>query len=274
VNTNMIAIELIDANPWQPRMSEDIDHLANLAVSIADDGLMQIPSARRVGERYQLAFGHSRLAAFRLLGKLQKVVLLSELCVEADSAMARAWQAAQTAAENLNDFEQMPLNVMEIDDETMFRFAVSENVQRRDLNAIETAQAMLRYKAEFGRSSTEIGELFGVNDATVRGTLRLLDLPEEARGLLAKGEISQGAARALLAARPLASAAGLEKIAQEISAKADRITYSNVVRGALEHSDGVKLMWQDGNEGKPRAGTSWGNVPRWWPLEMTNFPNR
>lgn len=270
----LVSLDLIDANPWQPRTSEETDHLANLAVSIADDGLMQIPSARRVGERYQLAFGHSRKAGFALLKRLQQTALLSELCVEPDSAMARAWQAAQTALENLVDFEQMPLNAMEIDDETMFRFAVSENVQRRDLNAIETAQAMLRYKADFGRSSAEIGALFGVNDSTVRGTLRLLDLPAGARGLLAKGEISQGAARALLAARPLVSAATLDKIAEKISTEAGNLTYPRVVREMLNNAPGLKLMWQDGKEGEPRAGDSWGNTPRWWPLKMTNFPNR
>ena len=266
----LISTRLIDANPWQPRMSEDAEHLANLATSIADDGLMQIPSARRIGERVQLAFGHSRLAAYKLLASLQKVELLSEICepAESESATARAWQAARTAADNLVDFDEMPLNIMDIDDEAMFRFAVSENVQRKDLNAVETARAMKRYKDEFGKSSVEIGALFGVNDATVRGTLRLLDLPQEARNSLAAGEISQGAARVLLSMQKVMPK-GVVNAVSRIKATDGKSTPENIVQNMLQQQyDRIVCLTRDvPNDAKPRA------TRNGWLLDMNNFPN-
>jgi ParB family transcriptional regulator, chromosome partitioning protein len=62
-----IDITLIDPNPWQPRQSEDAEHIEKIALSIAQDGLMQVPVGRMVDGRVQLAFGHSRLAAYKLL---------------------------------------------------------------------------------------------------------------------------------------------------------------------------------------------------------------
>jgi ParB-like chromosome segregation protein Spo0J len=271
----MVDIYLIDANPWQPRGTETGEHIANLAVSIADDGLMQIPSARKVGERYQLAFGHSRLAAFKMLASMQTGVFDAG---DPESPLGRALHAAKIALENLTDFEQMPLNIMDIDDETMFRFAVSENVQRKDLNAIETAQAMRRYKDEFNRTSADVGALFGVNESTVRGTLRLLDLPDEARAMLGRGEISQGAARTLLSTRNIWSAEKITLAAKRIAAQAGVSTPDAVIRGLMGHnydqSNPIVEMWADGDgsNGKPRAGFSH-NKTDYWLLDMRNFPN-
>jgi ParB/RepB/Spo0J family partition protein len=143
----LIALEIIDPNPYQPREREDPEHIQKIADSIAADGLMQVPVGRRVDGRIQLAFGHSRLAACKLL---------------ASKGFAN----------------EMPVNVRELDDEEMFRQGISENLARKDLSPLETARAMARYRDEFKKTSAEIGLLFGLNEATVRGKIRLLNLPE------------------------------------------------------------------------------------------------
>jgi ParB-like chromosome segregation protein Spo0J len=275
-----VAISLIDPNPYQPRLEEDQEHIANLAASIAADGMMQIPSAREhphphpdlppnsentnlgEGVRYELAFGHSRLAAYKLLNRLQG----EQVCeAEAESAMARAWKEAREA--NLGDFTEMPLNIIELDDEAMFRAAIAENEKRKDLSAVERARAMARYRDEFGKSSAEIGELFGCADATVRGTIRLLELPAGARELLNRGELSQGAARALLSMQRLATEE-IVKTAQRIIKDGAHSTPEVVVDTAMNHY--ALRMWGRGwnNDEKPRAGY------HGWLIEMKNFPNK
>ncbi len=88
--------------------------------------------------------------------------------------------------------------VRDLTDEEMFRYAVSENLKRQDLTPIEEARAMVRYRDEFGKTSAEIGELFGISDATVRGKIRLLKLPAVVQDLIRRRQITEGAARALI----------------------------------------------------------------------------
>lgn len=172
--TETIPLKQILPNPWQPRTSEDPEHILEIARSIARDGLLQIPVGRRVKTRIELAAGHTRLAAFRLLAG-----------GAVDGARAK-------------DFAAMPVSVLELDDEAMFRIAVSENVQRRDLTPIEQAQAMLRFRDEFGKTSEQIGELFNLSESAVRNKIRLLNLPEDILPALADGRMSEGAGRAVL----------------------------------------------------------------------------
>lgn len=185
-----VPLNCVLANPWQPRESEDAEHVKSLALSIQRDGLLQKPVGRVVtrfgrpleigsepdygrDERVQLAFGHSRLAAYYWL-------------YQNDSGYELAWA-------------KLPVVVRYISDEEMFRLAISENLQRRDLTAIEEAKAMTRYRDDFGKSSVEIGELFGLSDSAVRNKMRLLKLPEFIQERLRGRLLSEGAARALLA---------------------------------------------------------------------------
>jgi|GEM_PF-1473709 len=262
--TEEFRIDLIYPNPWQPRLTEDQDHIANLAVSIADDGLMQVPTARSIeGDRVQLAFGHSRLEAYRLLARLQSDQISGrKIDAEQDSPIARAAATAARSLELGTTYELMPLHITEIDDESMYRFAVSENVQRRDLSPIETARAMQRYKVEFGKKSAEIGALFGVNEATVRGTLRLLDLPDALQTKLASGEMSISDARKVLSVKHLLSDA---EVANLVS---DRFTNGRSIAEALQaniDAGGLKLitMWSRWSSGQPCGGDTL------WPLTWT-----
>jgi ParB/RepB/Spo0J family partition protein len=160
-----IPIGLIDPNPWQPRQSEDPAHIKQLAESIQAHGLLQIPSARKTGDRYQLAFGHSRLAALRQIGA-----------------------------------DTMPLAIVELDDRGMAKAAAAENVARKDLSAIETARAIARYIQDFGATQTEAGAVYGYsNQASVSNLLRLLQLPAPVTQLVHTGQLAERHARQLLA---------------------------------------------------------------------------
>lgn len=167
-----VPLNKIDPNPWQTRSSEDPEHIQQLALSIIDQGLLQIPIGRRVGERVQLAFGHSRLAAYRWIIDVQPTSNVE------------------------GDFSAFPVSVRKLTDQEMFELAVRENNDRRNLSAIETARAMLVYRDRFGRSSEEIGRLFGMSDSAVRNKIRLLNLPEEIQTRM--DGISEHAARELL----------------------------------------------------------------------------
>lgn len=166
----LILLEQIDPNPYQLREREDPEHIERLADDIARNGLMQVPLGRRVGDRVQLTFGHSRLAAMRLL-------------------------ALQHGLEGQT---RMPVKIQSLTDLEMFERGTSENLARKSLNPLEEAKGMVIYKDTFGKTSAEIGAYFGMSDSGVRNKMRLLKLPDEAQDWLRRGEISEGTARALI----------------------------------------------------------------------------
>lgn len=168
--SELIRLEFIQPNPYQPRLSEDQEHILQLAESISANSLLQIPLARPVaGGMVQLAFGHSRLAAFKILA-----------------------EASPTK------YSSMPVELRELSDEEMARIAIAENLARKDLNPLEQAMAMKRYRDEFGKTSEQIGEIFGLSDAAVRNKIRLLELPDGIRSAFSTGTLSEGAGRELL----------------------------------------------------------------------------
>lgn len=178
-----IELSRILPNPFQTRKTEDGDHIQNLAHSIHENGLLQIPTARiapgQQGKEamknllVQLAFGHSRLAAYK-------------------------WLVGSGIFDNPQDFQSMPLNITELDDQQMFEQAVAENRERKDLSPIEEAQAMIVYRDHFKKKSSEIGQLFHLSDSAVRNKIRLLDLPDEVKPAFATGQLTEGAGRELL----------------------------------------------------------------------------
>jgi ParB/RepB/Spo0J family partition protein len=236
-------LDKIDPNPWQPRQSEDKVHIEQLAMSIKSDGLMQIPSGREAGERVQLAFGHSRLAAFRYLRDGLKALV----------------------SDAVTEWDEMPVNIVDLNDEQMFQQAIAENVKRKDLNPVETARAMQRYADDFHKNSAEIGELFGVSDATVRGTVRLLDLPKKAQVALAENRITVGTGRLLLTAAKVLDTKTVDKVMDEID---EGESYPDmVVKKRLEYDQNVERMWYPNRGERARGGHNG------WLLDMKNFPN-
>jgi ParB/RepB/Spo0J family partition protein len=241
-----VSIALIVDNPYQPRKADDAEHIERLARSIAVDGLLQTPKARAMPDgTYQLAFGHSRRKAFEWLAENAERLDLPT---------------------GYNGYLQMPLIVVPLNDREMYRAALAENVQRKDLNPIEVALAMKTYMEEFSATSDEAGELFGVSGSTVRGKVRLLELPAVVQQKLIGGEITEGLARLMINMSKLVTDEDLLLALEEINDNPnDAPEYT--VQNFIERRDNVKEMWSD-ERGK-KAMSSWRGG---FALDLKKFP--
>ena len=158
-----IPLGRIRPNPQQPRRSFDEEGLAELAASIRSCGIRQPLTVRRAGEGYELVAGERRLRAARIAG-LREVPCLVAQVGEEDSAL----------------------------------LALMENLQRRDLDCWEEAQAIARLISRYGLSQEEAARRLGRAQPTVANKLRLLRLPEDVRALLRENGLTERHARALL----------------------------------------------------------------------------
>ncbi|MEA1951240.1 MAG: ParB/RepB/Spo0J family partition protein, partial [Planctomycetota bacterium] len=158
-----VNVALIEANPFQPRKQFDDESMAELAESISAHGLLQPIVARRVDDVYQLIAGERRL------------------------------RAAQKAG-----WEEVPVRVIETDERGAAELAIVENLQRKDLNALEKAASFKRYLKEHRCTQGQLANRLKIDRSTIANLMRLLELPEEVRTAVADGKISQGHARALL----------------------------------------------------------------------------
>jgi ParB family transcriptional regulator, chromosome partitioning protein len=159
-----IAIERIDHNPYQPRSAFDEDDLASLSDSIRTHGILQPLVVRPVGDRYQLIAGERRL------------------------------RAAQAAG-----FADVPVHVVDCNDQQVLEAALVENIQRTDLNPIEKAHGFQDYLQRFHMTHEQLATRLGLDRSTVTNLIRLLELPAEVQSAVAVGQITAGHARALLA---------------------------------------------------------------------------
>ena len=158
-----IPLGRIRPNPQQPRHSFDEEGLAELAASIRSCGILQPLTVRRAWEGYELVAGERRLRAARIAG-LREVPCLVAQVGEEDSAL----------------------------------LALMENLQRRDLDCWEEAQAIARLISRYGLSQEEAARRLGRAQPTVANKLRLLRLPEDVRALLRENGLTERHARALL----------------------------------------------------------------------------
>lgn len=163
-----IRVDRISPNPHQPRVHFDEDALDELAASIREVGILQPVIVRADEERED------------------RYVLI---------AGERRWKAAQRAG--LTD---LPSVIRQQSDTTMsLTEALIENVQREDLTALEEAAAYRVLMEDFAMTHEQIAERVGRSRSSVTNTLRLLQLPPMVQGLLERGELTPGHARALLA---------------------------------------------------------------------------
>jgi len=172
-----VAIDQIDANPYQPRRAFSADKLQELADSIRASGLVQPVLLRRSGARYQLIAGERR------------------------------WRAARQAG-----LAVIPALVREIGDRDALELALTENLLREDLNPLEAAQGYTVLQQKHGLSHEEIAAHLGLDRSTVTNTLRLLRLPPEVQQMIVEGTISAGHARALLGLDSAAAQLRLAKL--------------------------------------------------------------
>lgn len=159
-----LPIHSVQPNPMQPRTVFQPDRLEELAASIRVNGIIQPLIVRRHGDGYQIIAGERR------------------------------WRAAQIAG-----VSEVPVVVQDVADPQMLELALIENIQREDLNAIETAQAYDRLHRDLGLSHEEIGRRTGKDRSSVVNMVRLLKLPPEVQSLVANQRLWMGHARALLA---------------------------------------------------------------------------
>ena len=160
----LVPLELISANPHQPRSTFDEESLVALAESIRLRGVLQPVLVRPiVGGRYELIAGERR------------------------------WRAAQIA-----ELESIPAVVRRRDDAASLEVALIENMAREDLNPIEEARACAALVEELGLTREEVGLRVGRSRVSVSNLIRLLDLADEAIELIERGELSEGHGRALL----------------------------------------------------------------------------
>lgn len=195
-------IEEVHANRAQPRTRFDDAKLEELARSIREHGVLEPILVRRRPE-----------GGFEII------------------AGERRWRAAQRAG-----LHQVPIFVRELSTEKAFEAALVENIQREDLNAIETARAFTRLMEEHGLSHDEIAERVGKDRSTVANSVRLLKLPAAVMERIENSELSEGHGRALLGAP---TSAVTSKLAAEAVAKGWSVRETErQVRAAVRAKEG------------------------------------
>lgn len=159
----ILSISQIDANPNQPRTSFNDETIGELADSIREVGVVQPVLVRRAGSRFELVAGERRLRAARMAG--------------------------------LND---IPALIREADDGESLELALIENINREDLNPVDTARAYASLQEDFGLTQEMLAKKVGRSRPAIANTLRLLELPSEVQKLIEAGSLSEGHGRALL----------------------------------------------------------------------------
>jgi ParB family chromosome partitioning protein len=161
---NEIGLNLISANPKQPRVVFDEDQLAELALSIKEVGLLQPPVVRSIGNgKYQLIMGERRYRAAKLAG-----------------------------------LKSIPVIIRQTNDDQLLREALIENIHRSQLNPLEEAAAYQQLLNDFGYTHDELANRLSKSRPVITNTMRLLNLPAAVQRRVAAGVISAGHARALL----------------------------------------------------------------------------
>ncbi len=161
-----LPLDRIDRNPEQPRLAFDETQLGELAASIAVHGILQPVVVRELADgRWELIAGERRLRAARIAG------------LETIPAVVREEHGGETSLE----------------------LALIENIQREDLNPIETALAYRELIDRFGLTHEAVARQVGKSRVAVSNALRLLDLAPETQQAIVEGRISEGHGRALAA---------------------------------------------------------------------------
>lgn len=153
----------IDDNPFQPRRDFSEPEIAALSESLKEHEMLQPILVRQVGQRYQLISGERRLRA----------------------AIQAGWST-------------VPAQLREADDRLVAELAIVENLQRKDLNAMEKAMSFKRYLVEHNCPQEDLAKRLKIDRSTIANLLRLLELPAQVQDAVRNGKITAGHARALL----------------------------------------------------------------------------
>ena len=159
-----LRVDKIKSNPYQPRTRVDEEKLSELSASIKEKGIIQPVVVRPVGEEFELVAGERRFLAAKKLG-----------------------------------WEKIPAIITgKLSKEEMLELSLIENLQREDLNPIDTATGYKRLLEECHLSQQQLAQKIGKERSSVANTLRLLNLPREVQKLISSGTLSEGHARTIL----------------------------------------------------------------------------
>lgn len=207
-----ILISEIETNPYQPRTEFEQEALEELAESIRVHGIIQPLTVRRLSEHaYQLISGERRLRASQLAG-----------------------------------LEKVPCYVRAANDQEMLEMALIENIQRKDLNAIEVAFSYQRMIDECNLKQEELGDRVGKSRSSVTNYLRLLKLPPLIQSAIKENTISMGHARAII---------NVENVDQQLYILKEILTQDLSVRKVEELVQAMK------NRPEPAAKTATVSTP-------------
>ena len=195
-----VSVYEIDSNPFQPRRDFDEAQIDALADSLEEHGLIQPILVRRIGERYQLIAGERRLR----------------------SAIKAGWS-------------EITAQVREADDRQVAEIAIVENLQRKDLNALEKAASFQRYLEQYGCTQEDLAQRLQIDRSTIANLIRLLELPQAVQEAVRGGSLSPGHARALL---PLGEEREQIAFCQRIQAEGLSVRATEELVGeAIRHGD-------------------------------------
>jgi len=166
VETNKIPIKDLSRNKFQPRKNFNKESLEELTNSIREQGVIQpiIVRPDKTNEgKYEIIAGERR------------------------------WLASQNAG-----LHEIPVVILDVDDNKSLEFAIVENIQRQDLNPIEEAKSYQRLINDFNYNQEKLSKFIGKSRSYIANSLRLLGLPEEVLAMLVSGSLSAGHARTLI----------------------------------------------------------------------------
>ncbi len=206
---NEIPVDQICRGRYQPRREMDNETLEELANSIRAQGVMQPIVIRPVETGYEIIAGERR------------------------------WRAAQMAGLNA-----IPAVIRDVPDEAAIAMALIENIQRENLNPVEEAIALQRLQQEFELSQQEVAEAVGKSRSAVANLLRLLNLSDEVKTFLERGDIEMGHARALL---PLSAELQLQA-AREVVAKGLSVRDAEALARRLQQPTSEQKQAEAANE--------------------------
>ncbi len=211
-------IRLIDSNPYQPREDFGGEELDTLTDSLRAHGLLQPLVVRAMGDRYQLIAGERRLRA----------------------AARAGWT-------------EVPILVVEADERETAELAIIENLQRKDLNALEKAASFQRYLDNYGCTQEDLASRLKIDRSTVANLIRLLELPDDIQAAVRESRITQGHARALL---PLGDEREQIEFCKKIQDEALSVRKTEALVQemiAAEDGDALGVVDRDGASRKPRV---------------------
>ncbi len=249
-----VPIELIRANPNNPRKFFADSDLADLSSSIQEHGIVQPILVRPVKGQD--------------LGGAQYEIIAGE----------RRWRSAQKAG-----LHEVPIVIRDVADKQALELAIIENVQRADLNSVEEALGYQQLIDEYDYSQNELAQVIGKSRSHVANTLRLLKLPKEVQTLVSDGSLSAGHARTLVTAdNPQALAKKIveeglsvrqaELLAQETletklatgktskTAKAQKTADIRALEQRLEDNLGLKIDLRHGDKEKGELRIKYSNL--------------